>query len=562
MGKPTGKKKLQASVEKVTKQNKAAASDRTSTQINENNGVDLQPGYIEQNSSNAGKVLKEKIKTNRSNSFEKGEEVNRSKNMEKVKDNKVNRGKHKRADKKVNNEDKKIVKEEKVAMKTVKLVLGDDIRWAQLPVDCSIGLVREIVRDRFPGLHGVLIKYKDREGDLITIITTTELRFAEASSNPQGTFKLYLVEVSPDKEPSYEGFQNEQIPNVSDNKGESKDGITNSIEEWIVKFSRLFKNHVGFDTDPYLDLHELGMEIYSEAMEEDTESSQSLFDIAGSKFQEMSALALFNLGNIHMNKARKSILITEDTPKESVSEQVRTGFEFSQKEYEKAGERYEQSIKVKPDFYEGHLALGQQQFEEAKLSWCYSLGNKTESQEETSTKILELYNKAEDNMEKGMQMWEELEERRLNGLSLCDEHKAELVKLGLEGDVKDVSGDEAVEQAVNIRSQIYILWGTLLYERSVVEWKLGLGSWEECLEVSIEKFELAGASRTDITVIIKNHCCNGTALEGLSFKIDEIVQAWNEMFDTKRWQTGVPSFRLEPLFRRRVPKLHSLLENF
>lgn len=48
---------------------------------------------------------------------------------------------------------------------------------------------------------------------------------------------------------------------------------------------------------------------------------------------------------------------------------------------------------------------------------------------------------------------------------------------------------------------------------------------------------------------------------GFGFKIDEIVQAWNEMYDAKRWQIGVPSFRLEPLFRRRVPKLYHILEN-
>ncbi|KAF3493103.1 hypothetical protein DY000_02057036 [Brassica cretica] len=47
----------------------------------------------------------------------------------------------------------------------------------------------------------------------------------------------------------------------------------------------------------------------------------------------------------------------------------------------------------------------------------------------------------------------------------------------------------------------------------------------------------------------------------MGFKIDEIVQAWNEMYDAKRWQIGVPSFRLEPLFRRRSPKLHDILEN-
>ena len=51
------------------------------------------------------------------------------------------------------------------------------------------------------------------------------------------------------------------------------------------------------------------------------------------------------------------------------------------------------------------------------------------------------------------------------------------------------------------------------------------------------------------------------SIAGFGFKIDEIVQAWNEMYDAKRWIRGVPSFRLEPLLRRRVPKLHNTLEN-
>ncbi|KAL8228643.1 hypothetical protein R6Q59_000553 [Mikania micrantha] len=463
--------------------------------------------------------------------------------------------------------DETSIKEEKLVTKTVKMVFGDDIRWAELPVNCSIGLVREIVRDRFPGLNGVLMKYKDGEGDLITVLTTDELRLAEKSGENQGCFRLYLAEVGPDKEPCYEGLESRKFPNLDtlkssyseDDNMEKPEGK----EEWIVQFARLFKNHVGFDTNPYLDLHETGMELYSEALEDSVinENSQNLFNIAGEKFQEMSALALLNWGNVHMNKARKLVIIAEDESQELVENKVKFAYEWAQKEYIKAGKRYEESLKIKPDFYEGHLALGLQQFERAKLTWHYTIGSKADL-EGPSIKILELYNKAEDNMEKGMQIWEELEEQRLNGLSLFDKHKVELINAGLEGMIKNVSSDEAAEEAVNIRSQIYILWGTLLYERSVMEFKLNLLSWEECLEVAIEKFELAGASPTDITVIIKNHCSNGTALEGLNFKIDEIVQAWNEMFDTKRRPAGAPLFRLEPLFRRRVSKLHSLMEHF
>ncbi|KAJ0681481.1 putative PB1 domain, tetratricopeptide-like helical domain superfamily, protein PHOX1-4 [Helianthus annuus] len=545
----------------------------------------------------AVKAVKEKTKKRKNNRVEeKGvEKVNLSRveteqvkekkveeskdvKVDKVKDNKVKRVKDKRVGKKTEDkvvvEDKNSIKEETVATRPVKLVINDDIRLAQLPVDCSIGLVREVVWDRFPGLEGVLIKYKDQEGDLITITTTAELRMAESASHPQGSLRLYLVEVSPDKEPSYEGFTSDGFPkanslisSVSENgnvgKVREEEKVTTCVEDWIVQFARLFKEHVGFESDSYLDLHDLGMELYSEAIEETvtTENAQKLFDIAGGKFQEMAALGLFNLGNVHMNKARKWVVFAEDGTKESIEEQVKKGREWAEKEYVKAGLQYEEALKIKPDFYEGFLALGQQQFELAKLSWCYAVGTKNNLDSDLSAQVLDLYNKAEDSMEHGMQIWEELEEQRLNGLSLYDKYRDDLVNLGLEGYLKDVPADEAAEQAAHLKSQMYILWGTLLYERSVVEFKMGLSAWEESLAASVEKFELAGVSPTDLAVIVKNHCSNGTSSEGLGFKIDEIVQAWNDMYDVKRWQTGVPSFRLEPLFRRRVSKLQTFMEH-
>ncbi|XP_060963244.1 protein PHOX1 [Cannabis sativa] len=469
---------------------------------------------------------------------------------------------------------KKPIKEEKkVVTKTVKLVLGEDIRWAQLPSNCSMKSVREIVKDRFPGLKGVLVKYKDQEGDLVTITTTDELRLAESSDNLQGSLKLYIAEANPDQEPVYEGISDEELEDSTKSSigfengdiGKDKDvekGVT-CVEDWILQFARLFKNHVGFDSDSYLDLHELGLKLHSEAMEDTVTSddAQEVFNIAADKFQEMTALALFNWGNVHMSKARKRVTYPEDASRDQIVEQIKVAYDWARKEYMKAEKKYEEAVKMKPDFYEGYLALGQQQFEQAKLCWYYSVGSNVELETEPSSEVLQLYNKAEDSMERGMLMWEEMEEQRLNELSKADKYKAQLQKMGLDGFVKDVVPDVAAEQAANMKSQIYLLWGTLLYERSVVEYKLGLPTWEECLEVSVEKFELAGASPTDIAVMIKNHCSNENALEGLGFKIDEIVQAWNEMYDAQRWQFGAPSFRLEPLFRRRVPKLHSMLEH-
>ncbi|KAL0711718.1 hypothetical protein Bca4012_018696 [Brassica carinata] len=459
--------------------------------------------------------------------------------------------------------------------RTVKLVYGDDIRWAQLPLDSDVRLVRDVIKDRFPSLKGFLIKYRDQEGDLVTITTTDELRLAASTREKLGSFRLYVTEVSPNQEPTYEGVNNEESTekfakgssSVADN-GSVGDGVESEkasagLDHWIFQFAQLFKNHVGFDSDSYLDLHNLGMKLYTEGMEDTItgEDAQELFDIAADKFQEMAALALFNWGNVHMSKARRQIYFPEEGSRETILEKVEAGFEWATKEYNKAAEKYEEAVEVKSDFYEAFLALGQQQFEQAKLCWYHALSKKIDMESEASQDVLKLYNKAEESMEKGMQIWEEMEERRLNGISNFDKHKAMLQKLRLDGEFSEASGEENTEQTANMSSQINLLWGSLLYERSIVEYKLGLPTWDECLEVAVEKFELAGASATDIAVMVKNHCSNENALEGMGFKIDEIVQAWNEMYDAKRWQIGVPSFRLEPLFRRRSPKLHDILEN-
>lgn len=475
-------------------------------------------------SSRMRKVVKEKLKKKKGKKIEKPEDkVIVEDKPSSIKDKEV-------VTKTVVQEKKQVIKpikEEKVVTKTVKLVFGEDIRWAQLPVNCSMRLVRDIVRDRFPGLKGVLVKYKDQEGDLVTITTTDELRVAESSGDLQGSLRLYITEVSLDQEPVYEQISNEEgsegdrkssnvIENGNIGKGrEVEKGVT-SVENWIIQFARLFKNHVGFDSDSYLDLHELGMKLYSEAMEDTVTSddAQELFGIAADMFQEMAALALFNWGNVHMSRARKQVSCPEDASRDSIMEQIKAAYDWAQKEYRKAEMRYEEALKIKPDFYEGYLALGQQQFEHAKLHWYYASRSKVDLESDLATEVLQLYNKAEDSMEKGMLMWEEMEEQRLNGLSKGDKYRAELQKMGLDGLFKDISADEAAEQAANMKSQIYLLWGTLLYERSVVEYKLGLPTWEECLEVSVEKFELAGASQTDVAVMMKNHCSNETALEG------------------------------------------------
>ncbi|KAL8149769.1 hypothetical protein AgCh_006687 [Apium graveolens] len=472
-------------------------------------------------------------------------------------------------------EDKLVVQEtisnfaEEKSERRIKLVYGEDIRWAEVPIDCSILTLRDIIRDRFLSSKAVLVKYRDHEGDLITITTDEELKWAEAAAD-QVSLRLYVVDVSPEQDPLFKKVKKneESYKHHTDHSDISANGDVaidkevrgrqSCIDDWIVQFAEMFKNYVGFSSDAYLDLHEFGMKVYAEAMEETvtSEEAQGIFDTASEKFQEMASLALFNWGNVHMSRARKKVYFTEEDSKESAFAQVRNAYNWAQDEFSKAGNRYEEALRIKPDFYEGVLALGLQQFERAKLSWYYALAKKDDLDIWPSTHVIQLYNCAEENMEKGFQMFEESEQNRLSKLS-----KANKLSYS-DGLTEDITINEAAWLAAHMRSRINILWGTMLYERSNMEYKLGLPVWQESLEVAVEKFELAGASPTDVAVMIKNHSSNGTALEGLGFNIDEIIQAMNEMHEAKKWQSGIPSFRLEPLLRRRSLSLYHALEHY
>ncbi|CAL0327827.1 unnamed protein product [Lupinus luteus] len=458
------------------------------------------------------------------------------------------------------------IRSEVIPKKMAKLVFGEDIRWAELPLNCSLFQVREVICGRFGNLGAVLVKYRDLEGDLVTITSDEELRWAETGSH--GSIRLHIIEASPDQDPFFgrltaKDDKEIDIDNASENSCMTKaeEIISSScIEDWIIQFAQLFKNHVGFESDRYLDFHELGMEFYSEAMEETvtSEEAQCLFDIAGGKFQEMTALALFNWGNVHMYRARKKVYFSEDSSKEHMHEKIKSSYECAQKEFAKAGEKYEAAIKIKSDFYEGFVALGQQQFEQAKHSWYYALSSNVDLSTWPSAEVLQLYNNAENNIEIGMLIWEESKEQHSSGISNPSDIRLHSQKMELDEILKNMPSEETDAQALDMRSQINILWGTVLYERSILEFKLGLPVWHESVEVAVDKFEHAGAYPTDIAAMLKNHCSNDTSLHitGPEFKFDEIVQAWNEMYGAKKWRNGVLSLRLESLLRRRASKIY------
>ncbi|KAL4325652.1 hypothetical protein GQ457_11G012210 [Hibiscus cannabinus] len=472
-----------------------------------------------------------------------------------------------------------------IQWRPLKLVYDHDIRLSQMPVNCSFKVLREIVSKRFPSSKTVLIKYKDNDGDLVTITCTTELRLAESSVDalipiePEayknsgfGMLRLHIVEVSPEQEPPLPEEEDEkplesQVAKLDENLshpslGESvSEGVDMEIEmtekesskgkimgapedpeckevemdDWLFEFAQLFRTHVGIDPDAHIDLHELGMEHCSEALEETvtSEEAQILFDKAAAKFQEVAALAFFNWGNVYMCAARKRIPVDE-SGKEVVLEKLQTAYDLVLEKYSSAKEKYAEALLIKPDFYEGLLALGQQQFEMAKLSWSFALAKKLDLSTWDPAETLQLFYTAEEKMKDATEMWEKLEQQRLNELKDPNSSKKEELSKRRKkpgSGKKEISGtsnqgepsaEEVAEQAAVMRSQIHLLWGNMLFERSQVECKIGMDGWKKNLDTAVEHFKLAGAAEADISTVLKNHCSNGHAVEGDEKVVGEV----------------------------------------
>jgi PB1 domain len=79
-------------------------------------------------------------------------------------------------------------------LKAYKLIFGEDIRWGHIPTGAIMSKVREIVSYKYSSLKNFLIKYRDKEGDLLTITAAEELNLAKDSADPQSSICLYISE--------------------------------------------------------------------------------------------------------------------------------------------------------------------------------------------------------------------------------------------------------------------------------------------------------------------------------------------------------------------------------
>ena len=117
-----------------------------------------------------------------------------------------------------------------------------------------------------------------------------------------------------------------------------------------------------------------GLDKCNEALEPHVSlaDAEEMLKIAGDKFQEAAALALFNWGNVHMCGARKAMDGGRDPPLEEggpPGAAIASAEKYDEvvERLDDAKGRYEAALKVKPDFHDAKIALAQRRYERARL---------------------------------------------------------------------------------------------------------------------------------------------------------------------------------------------------
>lgn len=393
-----------------------------------------------------------------------------------------------------------------------------------VPISSRFADIVAAVKAKFSEVLGdgaVALKYRDFEGDFVTVTSRTDLRSAlstavsalereakrtgkPSSVAPGGLAPVELevvrVASAPSETPDVVTPENvgraDAAPGDDDDRGE--DVI--EIDEWLLTFATLFREHLGEAgaTEGPLDLRAVGLEKCCEALEEavGTEKAKALLASAAEKFQEAAAAAIFNWGNVHVCASRKLVDTSEPSATEGAAESQSAPSEAAlaaaasthmariNDEYAKAVERYTQSLAIKSDFYEASIAWGQQAFERGKVLHVASKsGDDAAAKGKLAADADAMFALAEGKFQES--------------LGMIPKEEAEA----------STSGDAAApaEEGLSLKSQILVLWGNVLFERSQVKHHRDAKDWQADCDAAVAKFQDAGCVQADIVRALMNH---------------------------------------------------------
>ncbi|QDZ19560.1 TPR repeat domain-containing protein [Chloropicon primus] len=368
----------------------------------------------------------------------------------------------------------------------IKLDRGGDVRLVEVSSRMNYAELKAVALEKFQGLANFNVKVKDGDGDEITLQSREDVRAALKLAKTPKFFVSEVEEADVVAPLDSELEETRVAPNLMEGITESSQQAAEpekpeeevyELDDWMIDFAELFKEHLGIDIDTPLDLSKLAWEKCAEALDSAVQNSKSeaLLRQAANKFEEVILTALVNLGNVYMCIARK--YIDAKTDEDDAVEEIKK----ADKELDSAKGMYKTALERKGDFADAVLSLGQLEFEKGKISTSFGVpeGHKYYSAH------------AEGYFLDSIEFFKQ-------SLSLLDESgpSEEEAKGGKDGGEKSEA---------SLKAQAQVMWGNALYELSQC-FATAKKDWKPTLTQAVDKFKEAKCRSEEVRSALDMHC--------------------------------------------------------
>lgn len=434
---------------------------------------------------------------------------------------------------------------------TAKCTLGSETRLVHMSHNVTYADLYTSVKAKFPSAGPFVLKYVDKEGDLVTITQKQDIHnaltellafYEKQLSGPHGPKLLAQAALPPLKVTVQPVASEADVPKVPEEeelerqalvaaqqraaqakatarKEEQGGNDVYEIDEWLIDFANLFRDMTGIDPDRHVDFHNLGWEACTKAMDSALASEKALplFTRATDRFKEVTCTGLLNWGNVHICIAHKLLDEAANAGKSmsDVAAELKTNFDEAEK-------RFNEAMAFKPDFYDGACALGQLEFERAKAhAGLLVKPVRTQTPDESVDPKEAAKQSAAAAEAAAAALREALTKCTGAAVESAKAHidkagtwfakaleNAELEQKGIAAEKGDKEKEEKVgepaPQEVNLVAQAQIMHGNILYEWSQILAAVSQ-DWRPVLDRGVALFKSAGCSEADIRAALKNH---------------------------------------------------------
>ncbi|KAK9822352.1 hypothetical protein WJX74_011010 [Apatococcus lobatus] len=437
---------------------------------------------------------------------------------------------------------------------TAKCTLDDETRLVHMGPNTSYAELLEETRRKFPNAGPFLLKYLDRDADLVTITNKEDLEKAmaesliqaerlQASHGQQGRFnaqamlppmRFSLQKVASEEEVPQPAIAETQLMqqmaearrlleaqanrSAAAKEAEKQPPVQEEylVDQWVLDFATIFRDYTNVDAQQPLDIQSMGFDKLNEALEKTLkhEKANELFDQASDKFLEATVSSLLALGSVQLYKGQRKLqeaaAVSPDAIREALPETL--------KHCDKMEHWYNEALRFKPDSYDACIYMAQLFAERCKAIALFAVpvierpprepGMDDKAQQDLiqkkhnevlRAKLAEL--KQED-LEKAWPMFEESQKwySKAEGLISEEEKKKELKQLPS----PDAPQQPQPEDEFNQYQQFLIHTGQVKYEMSQIRSALKM-EWRSLLDDAEARFKKARCHPKDILQTMQAH---------------------------------------------------------